>query len=98
MLSGHFGIHDVPLVLQNHEWYGLLAFTIMCVIIGLFYLPSYKSNMKWFSKFMINRYSASVDLDHLIYKKHEMPCTSGKLIPSLSFMGGGHLWTFALGM
>ena len=72
-----------------------LGFSILRIISD--YVYTWRGVFDWLNLFMSNRYSSFVDLDNLVYKKSEMPCTSGKIIPTISFMGGGHLWMFALG-
>jgi hypothetical protein len=48
----------------------------------------------WLSSFFFNRYSAIVKKGHL----PRPTCSDGKIVPSISFFGGGHLWSFALGV
>ena len=55
------------------------------------FLPA---TIQWLSSFFFNRYSS------IIRKKHmpRPPCSDGMIVPSISFFGGGHLWSFALGI
>ena len=46
------------------------------------------------SKMFRLRYSGMVKNIHL----PRGGCSDGKIVPSISFLGGGHLWSFALGM
>jgi hypothetical protein len=97
-MCGHAGMHDLPAPLQMRDFYGYTAFSSMCLAMCVFYMDlTWDSVLEWIGSFVRNRYSALVDLDKMVFKKSELPCTSGKIVPSVCFMGGGHLWMFALG-
>ena len=55
------------------------------------FLPA---TIQWLSSFFFNRYSS------IIRKKHlpRPACSDGMIVPSMSFFGGGHLWSFAVGV
>jgi hypothetical protein len=57
------------------------------------FLPA---TVQWLSSFFFNRYSYFVKKGHL--PRSSLPCSDGKIVPSISFFGGGHLWSFALGI
>jgi hypothetical protein len=53
----------------------------------------------WIGSFFFNRYSSIVRTKNIPKKDRDRVLSSdGKITPSICFMGGGHLWSYALGI
>ena len=99
---------EAPSMQTFKDWVGLsstLAFWSVCLFVSAFVAQgkdtfhvtfSMNSVVSWVGSFVTNRYTAITQRIHI--PKAELSCSKGLIVPSVSFLGGGHLWSFAIGV
>ena len=95
-------IDSIGAFITRVGWSSITGSCVVVVILakmhkkGRKYIPTTSSFIHFIGSFFFNRYSDMVKTTPI--PKKNIACSEGKIIPSVCFMGGGHLWSFALGI